>query len=70
LIEDSVPVNREFIGNYIRFNRINPQAAINEINRRMQPAQPASSKNADDIVPWLLGGSALLAVLNLYGSKR
>jgi hypothetical protein len=72
LIEDTVPVQQTFTGNYIRFNRINPQRAINEINRRMTtPVTTSTTKNSDDIVPWVLGGAALLAVLALLsGSKK
>jgi hypothetical protein len=69
LIEDTVSVHQQFTGNYIRFNRSSPQAAINEINRRMTPSQPATSKSSDDIVPWILGGAALLAIIGLLTSK-
>ncbi len=69
LIEDTVSVHQQFNGNYIRFNRSRPQAAIDEIHRRMTPSQPATSKNSDDIVPWILGGAALLAIIGLLTSK-
>lgn len=41
LIEDTVPIHQQFNGNYIKFNRNSPQAAIDEIHRRMTPTQPA-----------------------------
>lgn len=69
LVEDTVPMNQNFTGNYIRFNRRNPQPAINEINRRMNMPRQASS-NSDDIVPWVLGGAALLAILALFSGKK
>ena len=70
LIEDTVSLHQEFTGNYVRFNRTNPQVAIAEINRRMTPAQPVTTKSSDDIVPWILGGAALLAILAILGKKR
>jgi hypothetical protein len=70
LIEDTVPVQQTFTGNFIRFNRQNPQAAINEINRRMTPKTPTTTKSADDIVPWILGGAALLAILALFSNDK
>jgi len=69
LIEDTVSVHQNFNDNYIRFNRNSPKAAIDEINRRMTPTQPATAKNSDDIVPWILGGAALLAIIGLLTSK-
>lgn len=71
LIEDTVPVHQEFTGNFIRFNRLNPFVAIHEINRRMTP-QPVinAQSNNDDIVPWILGGAALLAIIGLLSIKE
>lgn len=65
LIEDTVRINQNFTGNYILFNRRNPQKAINAINRRMTPARSATSTKAEDIIPWVLGGAALLAIISL-----
>ena len=64
LMEDSVQLSTQFNGNYIRFNRLKPQKAIDEINRRMTPQSP-TSKNSDEILPWILGGAALLAIIGL-----
>jgi hypothetical protein len=52
---------------YIRFNRNNPQPAIDEIQRRM-----SSSKTPDDeTTGWVLAGAALLALIALFsGSKK
>lgn len=69
LIEDTVPVHQQFNGNFIRFNRNSPQSAIDEIHRRMTPSQSTTIKSSDDIVPWLLGGAALLAIIGLLTSK-
>ncbi|PKP26721.1 MAG: hypothetical protein CVU03_02270 [Bacteroidetes bacterium HGW-Bacteroidetes-2] len=70
LIEDTVQVHQLFKGNYIRFNRNRPQVTIDEINRRMTPSQPVTSKNSDDIVPWILGGAALLAIIGLLSKDK
>lgn len=74
LIEDTVNINRTFRGNYILFNRFRPQSAINEINNRMSPP-PArrvatQSKKSDDIIPWLLGGAALVAILSVLSNDK
>lgn len=70
LIEDTVPVDQNFVGNYVRFNRRNPQVAINEINRRMSNTQLQSTTKTDEVVPWLLGGAALIAILALFSSGK
>jgi hypothetical protein len=73
LIEDTVPIQQPFLGNYVRFNRRNPQQAIEVINHKMSLASPnshANSKNADDLVPWILGGTALLAILALFSKNK
>jgi hypothetical protein len=64
LIEDSVSINQNFNGNYIRFNRFNPELAINEINKRM------SLQPTNDAVAWILGGAALLAILALLSDDK
>jgi len=74
MIEDTVNINPNFRGNYILFNRYNPQNAINEINRRMNP-QPSrttsvQTKKSSDLVPWVLGGVALLAILSALSSDK
>lgn len=70
LIEDTVPVEKSFTGNTIRFNRQNPQTAIDEINKRMSFQLSSSTKRTDDIVPWILGGAALLAILALFSKDK
>lgn len=70
LIEDNVQVHQNFTGNYIRFNRRNPQQAIQEINRRMSQSQAANNPKTNDVVPWILGGAALLAILSLFSKDK
>ena len=74
LIEDTVPLNYNFTGNYIRFNRKNPQQAIDTIQARMYPPAPVeSSKNnnsANDVFAWLLGGAVLIALLGAFSSAN
>ena len=53
LVEDTVPVHQSFNGNYLIFNRNQPQAAVDEIQRRMNPAQTSPSTNPEALVPWL-----------------
>ena len=70
LIEDTVPVQENFTGNYLRFNRTNPQQAIDEINKRMLPTQIVQPKDSNDIVPWILGGAALLTIIGLLSNDK
>lgn len=69
LIEDTVAVTKTFKGNYVKFNRLRPKAAVDEIHRRMTPTKQNLTKNSDDIVPWILGGAALLAIIGLLTSN-
>lgn len=70
LIEDNVQVNQNFTGNFVRFNRNNPQPAIQEINRRMSAPQTGVQSKSNEIVPWILGGAALLAILSLFSKDK
>ncbi len=70
LIEDTVSEHQHFTGNFIMFNRKSPKSAINEINRRMTPSQDMISKSNIDLVPWILGGAALLAIIAILTSKE
>lgn len=69
LIEDSINVKEDFRGNYVRFNRRNPQKAIDLINSKMKRKGP-STKKETDILPWILGGAALLAIIGLLSSDN
>lgn len=69
LIEDTVTINKTFKGDYIKFNRLKPETAINEIHKRMTPTKQNVTKNSDDIIPWILGGAALLAIIGLLASN-
>jgi hypothetical protein len=68
LIENTVPLNREFRGNIIRFDKANPEAAINQINEKRE-IKPSTQNNISDALPWLLGGVALLAFFAWMLSK-
>ena len=67
LIEDTINIAKGFTGNFIRFNRKNPKSAIELINSRMNQ-KPVPSKKDSDILPWILGGAALLAIIALLTS--
>lgn len=60
LIENNVPINEDFKGNIIKFDRSNPEKAINQINEKRK-IKPSTQNNISDALPWLLGGVALLA---------
>lgn len=67
LIEDSIDIAKGFKGNFIRFNRKNPKSAIDLINSKMNQ-KPANTKKESDVLPWILGGAALLAIISLLAS--
>lgn len=69
LIEDSVQVNRNFNGDYIIFNRYNPQDAIDIINYKMNPPV-VKNNSSEEAMGWLLGGAAVLAILALLSGKK
>lgn len=69
LIEDTVPALQQFKGNYVKFNRNKPQSAIDEITKKMSYTN-TTSKSSDDIVPWILGGAALLAIISLLSKEN
>lgn len=70
LMEDTVRISPKVAGNYIIFNRDNPQTAMDEINQHMTPSQQTVSKKSEDIVPWILGGTALIAIISLLANKK
>jgi hypothetical protein len=69
LIEDSVSVASNFTGNYIRFNRQNPQIAINNIKTRKEQANNVLNAN-NEAAAWVLGGAALLALIALFSKSK
>jgi hypothetical protein len=69
LIEDNVRIQDGFQGNYIRFNRNNPKAAVDKINNRMQQKRTTSQSSSDDSLSWILGGAALLAIISLIAGE-
>jgi hypothetical protein len=73
LIEDSIIIKDDFKGNIVRFNRSNNQEAIDFVKQKMTPKNrlnqtTVKAKQENDILPWLLGGTALLAILLLLYS--
>jgi len=70
LIENTVLLNDKFRGNYIKFDRNNPQKAIREINAKMANQKSLAEKGSDNLVAWLLGGAALLAIISLLTNKE
>lgn len=69
LIEDNVYINPSFKGNFVRFNRANPQNAINQVSLKMSQGLKQYD-NSQEFLPWLLGGAALLAILSLFTNSR
>lgn len=65
LIEDSLKIQENFKGNYVVFSRRNPQPAIDLITNKMK--QTTNTKT--DIVPWILGGAALLAIIEILSDN-
>jgi hypothetical protein len=66
LIEDTLRIQESFSGNYVVFSRRNPQRAIDLITNKMN----SPTKNTKpDIVPWILGGAALLAIIGILSEN-
>ncbi len=68
LLEDTVAFLHPNEGNILVFNRKNPKPAIDEIQRRMTFSP--SNSNKGDVVSWILGGAAIIAVLSVLTGKR
>lgn len=64
LIESSTGKDETLTGNFIKFSRSNTKPAINEINQRMIPSEDGLKKS-NDVIPWILGGDALISILTL-----
>jgi len=69
LIEQGIQINGGDPSAYVRFNRMNPQSAIIQIQQRM--SSPARSTDQEGI-GWLVAGAALLALLAIFagGAKK
>ncbi len=65
LVENGVEVNPEFKDSYIRFDRNNPDQAIDEINKKM--VQP---KNNSSALPWIIGGAIIVGIIQLLSRKE
>lgn len=65
LVENGVRINPEFKDDYVRFDRTNPQKAIDEINKRME--EPKDSASA---WPWIIGGAIVLGIMQLFASDK
>lgn len=70
LIEDTVRLNNKFTGNYIIFNRNNPQKAVFEIQNKMKNKRKVETNNNDNIWPWIIGGAALLGIIGLLSKDE
>ena len=66
LVEDNYDLNRglERQPNLIRFNRYNPEIAIEEINERIKKSQNHNN-DLEDAAPWILGGLAIAALISM-----
>ena len=47
---NNVPIDQNFTGNYVRFNRRNPHDAIQEINSRMSQPSTLPPAKSNDII--------------------
>jgi len=66
LIEENVPIVPNSDRNsYIKFNRHNPQPAIEKIHQKM-----SSKRDDEEAAGWVLAGAALLAILALFSSNK
>jgi hypothetical protein len=61
MIENTVDISNDFNYPYIRFDRLNPEKAVDELNINIA----LKRKKADDsnAWAWVLGGAALIAII-------
>ena len=69
LVEDSYNLQKEWEShpNLIRFNRHEPETAINRINLNID--QSKATNNLLEAAPWILGGGALITLVNLLSKE-
>jgi hypothetical protein len=70
LVEDTISLPKSFKGNIIRFNRAQPQVAIDEITSRMLLKGKPEKASAEPYIPWIWAGNAMLAILAAVGMPR
>lgn len=70
LVEDSYELreNLKRHPNLIRFNRYNPEVAIENINRRIVKSKNPNS-TLEDAAPWILGGLAIAALVSMLSEE-
>lgn len=68
LIEDNFKLNSNFSGNYILFNRKQPQIAISKIQNKIANINKNKININKNIWPWVIGGAALVAIIGLLSS--
>lgn len=71
LVEENYPLHSELNGNpnIIQFNRYEPNSAIESIRNRARNVG-SRSNTSSDAVPWILGGIALITILNLLSKDE
>ncbi len=67
MIENTVNVDPNFKSPYIIFDRNYPQNAIEQLKSKMTELKAEADKNPN-VLPWILGGAALLAIFGLFSS--
>ena len=61
MIENTVDVSSDFNFPYIRFDRLNPEKAVDELNKNI--AQKRKKTDDSNAWAWVLGGAALIAII-------
>ena len=64
LIENTVRLNPSFKFPYISFDRNDPRVAVQQLKREIEKVKNQQNQGSNTLA-WILGGAALLAILNL-----
>lgn len=68
LIENTVPINRNFESQYIIFDRFDSHKAIEELNKLI--TKKKENQNDSNALAWILGGAAVLSIISLLNKEN
>lgn len=72
LVENTVHIHQsiQHNENVVRFDRNNPNRAIESVRNKISLAKQTVQANNDKAVAWIIGGVAVLALIGLLSNKK